>query len=154
MALEETHKALRSGLSLLARLREQEAQCKADVIAAQATLEATAAYQALEAARERERQVQHVILTHTRALRDGIKTVFEMTGDKAPLPGVQIKLYKRYVYDHDTTRDWLMFNAPAYLTIDAKRFEKAAETLDGAPVTIENDPRPAIASDLSEYLSE
>ena len=86
------------------------------------------------------------------AVREAALAEFRQTGDKAPAKGVSIRLFKTYKYDATEAINWCALNAPTFLAIDAKRFERAAEQLDGAPVTIEYDPQPAIAGDLSEYL--
>ena len=76
---------------------------------------------------------------------------YRATGDKNPTPYTSIRLYKFLVYDRDAVLIWCKANAPTFVieSVDIKRFEKAADSLDGAPVTVEMDPRPTIASDLS-----
>jgi hypothetical protein len=76
---------------------------------------------------------------------------FQATGDKKPTPYTSIRLNKRLVYDAGEMVTWCKENAPNYVleVLDTKRFEKAAETLQGAPLVVEFKPTALIASDLS-----
>ena len=52
-------------------------------------------------------------------------------------------------YDAQAVCEWLRENAPAYLTVDTKRFEKAVDGLSGVPVTWEEKITATIATNLS-----
>jgi hypothetical protein len=138
-------------LKELALLRRQQLDQAQTVAEAEALLHDTPEWQAYEQATNQRRAITEALDATTTAVRQAALDAYKASGDKAPAKGVSIKLFKRYVYDQDQTREWCMAYAPTFLTVDAKRFEKAAETLDGAPVRVEYDPRPAIAGDLSEY---
>jgi len=115
-------------------------------------LEATQEWRAFAAAQEQAAKLKEEAAQLDRECRARALAEFASTGNRRPAQGVSIRMRKRYVYDEVTARDWLMQNAPAYLTVDARRFEKAASDLDGAPVTIKQEPQATIARDLSEYL--
>ena len=76
---------------------------------------------------------------------------FGSTGVKSAHPAVTIKMFKRFVYDARQALDYAREHIPNALKLDARAFEKAAQALGLDFVTIEDDPRPQIASDLSEY---
>ena len=122
------------------------------VDACQKVLEATPAYQALHSAKEQ------ALVHHKRALdiegnlREWALAAYRANGNKTPLKGVTIKVFKRLIYDAAQAEAWCRQNAPTLFKWDVKGFEKAAEKLPGAPITIEDDPRVTLASDLSEYL--
>ena len=144
---------LRDALQALAMDRGLLADLKAQEQAAQAALEATPEYQALAAVRAYRQKAEFAVEQESAAVRDYTLIEFKRSGDKSPANGVTVKLYKKLRYNNAVIFDWLMGNAPALLTIDTRRFEKSAETL-GAPVEVDYEPRPTIATDLSEYLPE
>lgn len=144
---------LRNALQALARDRATLADLKTQEQAAQAALEATPEYQALAAVKTYRQKAEFAVEQESAAVRDYALIEFKRSGDKSPANGVTVKLYKKLRYNNAHVFDWLMVNAPALLTIDTKRFEKSAEAI-GAPVEIEHEPRPTIATDLSEYLPE
>lgn len=143
---------LREHLTAVAALRRALADAKAEEAARQAALQESAAYQAYATAQEGRRDVERAVGDAERALREAALAAFRETGDTKPAMGVSVRMYKVYKYDPEAARDWCMMNAPAFLVVDGKRFERAVEQMPGAPVAIELDPRPAIASDLSGYL--
>jgi hypothetical protein len=138
-------------LKELALLRRQQLEQAQAVTEAEAALHDTAEWKAFEAATAQKRALTEALDATTAQVRQAALDAYKASGDKEPAKGVTIKLFKRFVYDQDATREWCMAYAPTFLTVDAKRFEKAAETLDGAPVRVEYDPRPTIATNLSEY---
>ena len=141
-------------LSGLARHRATVIACREDEQLAEAALRETPEYKALDLARCQRKAADVAVAGYTADLCEAALDAFAATGDKAPAKGVAIKLYKVYRYETDVAREWCMANAPALLVLDVKRFEKTAEQLVGAPVTIESEPRPVIAADLSDYLGE
>ena len=84
-------------------------------------------------------------------VRDLTIAAYQATGDKNPTPYTSVRLYKRLVYHREEVLVWCKVNAPTFVveSLDTKRFERAADSLDGAPVTVEMDPRATIATDLS-----
>jgi len=143
---------LREHLTAVAALRRALADAKAEEAARQAALQESPAYQAYATAQEARRDVERAVGDAERALREAALTAFRETGDTKPAMGVSVRMFRVYRYDPEEARDWCMVNAPAFLTVDSKRFERAVEQMPGAPVVIELDPRPAIASDLTGYL--
>jgi len=85
---------------------------------------------------------------------DATLAAFKATGDKKPMAGASIRMFKRLIYRTEEVWNWLAVNAPTYLVVDKKRFEKAVPTLQGVPATIEYEPRVAVSGDLSAYLRE
>ena len=139
-------------LSGLARYRATVDACREDEQLAEAALRETPEYKALDLARCQRKAADVAVTGYTADLREAALDVFAATGNKVPARGVTIRMFKRYKYDAETARDWCLANAPALLALDVRRFESVADKLLGAPVTIESEPRPMIAADLSEYL--
>jgi len=136
----------------LAVTRAEIAQRRAGLDELRTAVEATPEWRAYNATEEALRSLQDQEGQLYADCREAILAEYAETGNKKPAQGASIRMRKRYVYDHDETRDWLMRYAPTYLTVDKKRFEKAVPSLAGAPVTIEQEPRATVARDLSEYL--
>ncbi len=76
--------------------------------------------------------------------------------EQKPPPGVTIKTFTVVEYDRDEAERWARAHFPAVLVLDPRRFEKAVKDklADGAPVTVVNDVRAQISSDLSAYLEQ
>lgn len=74
--------------------------------------------------------------------------VYRDTLNKRPVAGVEVRLFRRLVYDRCQVLDWCRLNAPALLTVDWAAFTKTALGLPGAPVTVEDEPRAFITADL------
>jgi hypothetical protein len=78
------------------------------------------------------------------------------TGEKNPASGVGVRVYTNYVYDEDKAFGYCRSRLPAALKLDKRKFEKYVKGVqDVQPlefVEVKEDPRPTIASDLSEYL--
>lgn len=90
-------------------------------------------------------------------IRDAAVCAFVDTGQKQPVAGVVIKHFTALVYAVDAATNWARANMPTLLALDKVRFEKAARAgilSPDAPVSIIDDPRAQIASDLSGYLEE
>lgn len=118
-----------------------------------AAFEATVDYKRLVDAAQSTRATMMQLDTQARGLT---LDAFKATGDKEPASGATVRLYKRVLYDVAQALQWCKTNAPIYVreVLDTKPFEKAAEHMHAAdaPWTIEYDPRPTLATDLSEYL--
>jgi hypothetical protein len=87
------------------------------------------------------------------SVRDDAMMVYEENGNKGAAIGVTVKMFKTMTYDKAAAETWLRANAPALLVVDWKKFESAAVAL-GAPVTVGEEPRVQIATDLSAYVKE
>lgn len=138
----------------LARLRDAYAKESAYLDSCQAKLAATPEQQAVNAAIWQTLKTDQLITDDEKRLRGLVLGVYREDQNKRPLKGITIKIFKRIKYDAAQAEAWCRQNAPTLFKFDAKAFEKAAEKLPGAPVTVEDDPRVTLASDLSEYLHE
>ncbi|MBA7590529.1 hypothetical protein ES708_32653 [subsurface metagenome] len=83
-------------------------------------------------------------------LRELTLQAFGETGNKAPVPGVGIRIKEKLEYDLKAALDWAKAHKMA-LSLDKKAFEKIAaaspETRPGF-VTITEEPQATIATDL------
>jgi hypothetical protein len=142
-------------LSRLARLRLDLEACDKAVAVAQELVDATPEALLLATHKARRDELKKQISQADEDARQLALSVFTATGDKRPAEGVEVRMYKRLRYDLHEVLAWCQQHAPNYVvtTVDVKRFEKAAETLIDAPVTLEHEARVAIATDLSAYLT-
>ena len=84
-------------------------------------------------------------------LRELTIEVYNATGNKAPVPGVSVKIFQTLDYDSKQAFDWAV-DHKIMLKLDVPAFEKmskmAPETRPGF-VTITEEPRAQIASELT-----
>jgi hypothetical protein len=85
-------------------------------------------------------------------LRTQALEAYHQSNNKTPVAGVTIKLFTAVTYVMADALAWCMSNAPTLVraVLDVKSFEKIADKLPGAPVTVEQTPKAYIASDLSK----
>ena len=81
---------------------------------------------------------------------------YTATGETRPTRGVQIKLYGTVAYDPAYALDYAKREAPMFLSLDTKSWERAVKAMPAPPdfVTIGQEPRVTLATDLSEYLED
>lgn len=76
--------------------------------------------------------------------------------NKKPGNGIEIKIFKvATILDPDRAREWCMTNFRPALKLDETMLRKAAVdggTIPASVVTVTEEPRAQIASDLSEFL--
>ena len=119
-------------------LAEKEAvfrEANADLFDAKSTLEARIA--------DRESQVKALAVA-----------MYQATGEKKPADGVQVKLFTTLNYDKEKAFHWACETGIAVMptALDVKAFEKIAKATVIPFVTITEEPRPSIDSDLSHLL--
>lgn len=87
-------------------------------------------------------------------LRDSAITFYRETKNKAPVPGVEVKIYQVLSYDPKQALNWAMEKKMA-LKLNKKLFEHLAITVEDIPfVEIKEEPRATIATDLGKALSQ
>ncbi len=147
---------LQEALRELATARQNSALARRMVAEAEDALHATPEWLAYERARMGASIAGTAEIDAYERARDIALDSFRATGDKNPVAGVGIKLYKRVRYEAAEALAWCKTHAPVFVmeVLDAKAFEKAVGqmTMADAPWTIEYEPRATIASDLSDYL--
>jgi hypothetical protein len=141
MGLEELKTIVIQERAVLARI---VAQKDAAVAALDATPEKAAVTLASEALRQQSLKVDQV----ENDLRTLALVKYKDTGNKNPVPGISIKIYKTYVFDAQKARDWAALAAPAMLVLDTKLFEKLAPDMPGAPIAVLDNPKAMLAKDL------
>lgn len=85
-------------------------------------------------------------------LRNIALAQYETDGDKQPHPAIGIAIYTILDYDEGQALDYARLHLPKALRLDKRVFEKAAKAIEPDFVTIGQEPRVRIASDLSQYL--
>lgn len=90
-----------------------------------------------------------------KALRDSAVAEYQATGNKAPAPGVAIRMMLRLDYELKEAYDWAEEHKMA-LKLDVYAFEKVAKASPLAFdfVVITQEPHALIATDLSKALGE
>lgn len=87
-------------------------------------------------------------------VRSTAEIVYSETGDKKPLPGVEIKIFKILEYDAAAALEWALEHKLAVIpeSLDRKAFESIARAQDIDCVRYKNEIKVAIASDLGKAL--
>lgn len=88
------------------------------------------------------------------AIREDAENAYWHDGGRRPAEGVEVRLCSRMHYNPGVAELWTRANCPAALVFDAKRFEKIADELVGAPIVRLQEPKALIARDLSALLGE
>lgn len=88
-------------------------------------------------------------------LREALADFFAATGEKAPTIGLAIKMYTVVtIEDPEQVRAWALANAPYLLKPDDKEVKRLAKDHPIAGVTVGQEPRATIATDLNLYVTE
>ena len=90
-------------------------------------------------------------------LKSASLAIYKETGEKKLIDKVEVKIYKRLEYDIAKVLTWCRSNAPTFLTVDKKPFEKMALWSSdglGAPVQVIEEAKCTIGTDLSAYLKQ
>lgn len=143
MGLAELVSVLREDRRAIERAKEQ-------LMATQEALQAIPEYQAYGRALEALQQARFAAERDEQAVRDEAEALYRQNGEKHPHPSIGIRVSRIPRYDPQAVYTWLLSNAPTYLTVDTKRFEKAADGLPGAPVTWAEKVTATIATDLNK----
>ena len=128
-------------------LRTKKEAALAAVATQQDVVNKGEAYQELLRLKVTRDQITEATEAAEKALREAAVARYAETKDKAILPGLTIKIFKKLVYDVKEAEEWARVKAPAVFKFSAAAFEKVAVTLS-APVTVVEDPRAEIASTL------
>ena len=88
-----------------------------------------------------------------KALRELTLQAYAETGNKAPAPGVGIRIITRLVYDAGLALSWAKHHEIA-LKLDTSAFEKIAKASKPDFVEIQEEAQATIATDLSKVLKE
>lgn len=150
-------KTLTEHLRELAEARHFLGFLKAAEADREQTLALTEPYQLWQSAVAARREHEQAILAKEGLIRDAAVSAFVNTGDKSPVPGVVIKHFTKLAYAVDAVTNWARTNMPTLLALDKVRFEKAARAgilSPDAPVSVIDDPRAQISSDLTQYLDQ
>lgn len=139
----------------LAFVRNEIEEAKARQAEWQAVLEATPEWQALQAVKDCGKALSEEEQKARTAVEDEALAAFRDTGDRKAHEGVEVKMVTRILYYPVAATAWCRENAPTFLTLDVKPFEKAAKAgLPGAPVEVIEEPKVYIARDLSGAVSD
>lgn len=91
------------------------------------------------------------------AIRKEALATYDLTQNKKPGHGIEIKIFSvATILDRDRAREWCMGNFTPALKLDESIFKRAAidGTIPASLVTVSEEPRAQIASDLSEFLPD
>ena len=86
-------------------------------------------------------------------LRELILQAYRETGNKAPAPGVGIRIITNLIYDATKALEWAKQHGLA-LKLDTSAFEKIAKVDKPDFVEMAEEPQATIATDLSKVLQE
>lgn len=141
-------------ITYLAQLRQEVADRKAEIAGAQVELEATYEWQNIAGFKKQLDLAQGALAEAEANVRAVALAEYAANQDKHPHPAVTIKVYEVLAYDAEQAKSYaIAHNLPKLLKLDAKIFEKAANGLDLDFVTVTEEPRATIATDLSEWVA-
>lgn len=86
-------------------------------------------------------------------LRDLTLQAYQETGNKAPAPGVDVRIITKLIYDAGEALEWAKQHVLA-LKLDTPVFEKIAKASKLDFVEMREEPQATIATDLSKVLKE
>jgi len=146
---------LTDALRELAEARRQHEIAKERVGEHLLRVQAMTTYQEMLVAQDSERNLAQAILNADAKVRALALAEHALSGDTKPAEGVQVKLFGKVVYEPQDVWSWCIVNAPKYLVLDAKAFEKAASVLRdlGARVELTKEARAQIATNLDVWLT-
>jgi septal ring factor EnvC (AmiA/AmiB activator) len=137
----------------LAAVRQRKARLKEQLSALTEQLAKLPPYQALQTVSEELKRLNKMAEDLEGNLRSAALNWSQETG-QTKHPAFTVKNFQVARYDPAVALDWCYQHFREALTVDAKRFEKAAQALKPAFVTLEVEQRVSIASDLSGFLPE
>lgn len=146
-------------LQELARARAVAAEMGGAAGSREAELWATPQWQARQEAYRVWKEQNEKISALECELRDWGIRHYTATGNKAPVKGLIVKLFRLVQYEEANVLAWCKEHASVLIipaSLDKKQFEKAVVSglafVSEAPAIIIEEPRSQIASDLSGYL--
>jgi hypothetical protein len=146
MGIEDTIKEL----AILRSTQELTAEI---VESWQTELEQTPAFQNLQESKATLANLKSNIATVEERLRQEALEYARDTG-QTKTQSFHVKTFKRLTYDPQTAINWCAASLPGALSLNKTQFEKVASSGLLDFVTIEEEQRTTIASDLSSYLVE
>jgi len=104
---------------------------------------------------ERKKELEALARDLEELIRAMAVKIAKETGDKAPAPGVKIRVVTRLKYDPKEALNWALSRGMReVLALDKRAFEKAAKVLKPEVVEIEEELQATIARDLEKALAE
>lgn len=85
-------------------------------------------------------------------LRETAVDIYEEFGEKAPAPGVSVRVYQRWECSREEALQWAVAHGVC-LELDDKAFQKAAPKIPGAPGYAVEEPRGMISSRLERIFT-
>lgn len=138
-------------LQQIARLRREQVQLKEEIAALNELRDQTPEGLKSRAAQEQYVEISTQLVEIEGIYRAECVTEYNETGEKK-LPGGQIKIYTSLKYDEPAAVDWcLAHEHGTLLKLDKSGFEKVAKELKPDIVTIKEEPKMTLSSDLSEF---
>ena len=144
---EEVKKKLRERLESVMSWRRIHASCSGNLLLSKVTWERENAIllNSFANSEENMRRAEE-------ELRQEAVQAFLATGEKRPSPGVEVRLYDVLIYDSLKAFEWALEHKQA-LQLSKPVFEKIAKADKPEFVTITQEPRALIASDLEKALA-
>ena len=119
-------------------------------------LEQTQEWQDYQTTKEKFEEVKQEIEDLRAEINDLTLDEYEKTGNKKPVSGVSIRIYKKVDYEDEIAFEWCMNHLQPALKIDKTKLEKHLKAIEEtAPpnwCVYYEEPKPTIASDLKEYI--
>ena len=138
-------------IRILATERKRLAEDNEKVTAAMKMVEATPLWADWKTARGLAEQSRAVVADLEEQVRAAAVACYDNTGNKHPHAAVEIKLFTVYDYDPLKAKQYAVEHLPTALSLDTRKFQRAAEVLDLDFVKIGKEARAQIAADLADW---
>lgn len=99
-------------------------------------------------------QLNHIEEDLTVRIKQEVLDEYKNSGNKKPIPGCEVQMFTVLKYDEKEAEKWAFNNLRMVLKLDKKEFEKIAKSGNIEIVTIIQEPRVKIASDIDKVLGE
>lgn len=135
----------------VAEKRQDVEEAKQERLTAERVMAETTEGKHLQWCTEDVANEQEALTVAENQLKSAVLEVYKETQEKKPIDGVEVKIVKTMTYIPAIVLAWCWKNAPTFLIVNKKPFEKTAVEM-GAPVKVKQEPKCYVAKDLSSYL--
>jgi hypothetical protein len=144
---------LEQKLRTVAALRKAKADTQETLQAVQAQINATPLGERLSELYSALRDINERLGAQETEARLEAVQAFHQTGERKPVPGAEVKMFTTVkITDPAQAMRWAIDHAPSTITLNETKFGSAVSALSLPFITVGEEPRGQISSDLSKWL--
>jgi hypothetical protein len=151
--LAKEYHSLPGAVACLASYRSIEAEYRDEIAQIEAEIAETPAGKRLARARDLLKVAQGDVADVDKDVRVLALNAYAINNDRYPHPAIEIKMVTAIAYDESQAINYCREHLPKALKLDKRQFEKVAKVAEPDFVTVKQEPKAYIASDLRTYLS-